>query len=280
MYYWFQDLNESGRRWFHFRGSIGRAWDQMWFKYELATGPALSFRLTPEEGKTRFSFGMGFVTLYLTIYGLRVPLLTKGREFGFYWHEWTFRAFFGSQPWESSSSDPWYYKINFCPPDFLFGQAVYFTKEVMKSYSPQHFMFRGKEYVMDSIVVEDSFWFRPRIPFSLYHKKMRGMDLKINNPPRRAGKGENSWDCGDDATYGVSRQYNGPEVTWANEKAVFEYCVRTYCDGVMKDIGRYGRASGDTALDSKVSDFSFIGTKREPTNDSGQQVAELSKEPQ
>jgi hypothetical protein len=37
MHVWFQNLNETGRRWFDFRGSIGKGWERKWFSYQLCS---------------------------------------------------------------------------------------------------------------------------------------------------------------------------------------------------------------------------------------------------
>lgn len=260
----YQDLNESGHRLFHFRGAVGSSWDSQWFKYELASGKAFKFRINPEETKTRFTLGLIFFSIYLTIYGLRIPLLTKGREFGFYTSDWALHAHFGSKPWESDSRDPWYYSISFYPLDFLFGKTIHFDDTIMKSYSPQRFMFRGKEYVMDEIKILRGNWFRSRIPFGLYKKQLVSLSVDIKNPPMRAGKGENSYDCDDDAIFGLSRDYKGPEPTWQNKKAVFEWCCRRYCEEAFKDIRKYGRAAGDE-LPGNYYQFEFLGEPA-PTN--------------
>jgi len=77
-------------------------------------------------------------------------------------------------------------------------------------------------------------------------------------PPMRAGKGENSWDCGDDGTYGLTSPYEGPEVTYMNKEQAFEYCCRRYCEGVSKAIHKYGRGSGDIAPPEEIG-FKYLG---------------------
>jgi hypothetical protein len=269
MHVWFQNLNENRRQWFAFRGSLGRDWNRKWFKYEISSGPALRFTVDAFEGKTRLAIGMGFFSLYLTIYGLTIPFIRKGerhsswgREYGFYWHEWILWAFFGRDPMGSSSKDPWYYSIVIHPLDILFGRTVYFETGRQKSHDPIHFEFRGRRYQMDEIQVNDAYWFKPRIPFALYRKKVPRMHLKIERPPGYAGKGENSWDCGDDASYGLTCPYEGPMPSWQNRDAVFERCVRVYCDHVSKSIKRYGRSSGDEAPNDEVA-FKYIGRIRQ-----------------
>jgi hypothetical protein len=153
----------------------------------------------------------------------------------------------------------------------VFGKSIYFTKEIMESYRPVEFWFRGKKYQMDEIKIEKCFWFRSRIPFGLYKKERTAMRLDIKKPPGYQGKGENSWDCGDDATYGLSSEYEGPDPTWKNREQVFEWCCKAYCEQVSKSIKRYGRASDDRDMPADKSWFKFIGSIR--VNDGSVQEA-------
>lgn len=272
MHTWFQNLNDNHpphRHWLNFRGSVGRTYDKTWFKYELHTGPALRFTMDALQGKTKFSFGIVFFTLYLTIYGVTVPFIPKGdkysdwgREYGFYWFEWTFWAFFGRDPMSGSSKDPWYYQIVIHPLDLLFGKTKHFENERLKTYSPVLFEFRGKPYQMDEIKITQAYWFKTRIPFGLWHRRVPRMHLDIKKPPGFAGKGENSYDCGDDATYGTCQMYKGPPVHHSRRDEIFEYCLKTYCDDVMKSIKRYGRCSGDEVAKDE-SGFRYIGQPRD-----------------
>lgn len=104
------------------------------------------------------------------------------------------------------------------------------------------------------------------------------MEVEIKNPPKHAGKGENSWDCGDDGTYGMSRPYSGPDIKsiWLNQESVFEYCCLKYCEHVVRDIQKYGRASDDQLLPKDLILFSYIG--RKPKADSGE-ASEVSLSP-
>lgn len=71
---------------------------------------------------------------------------------------------------------------------------------------------------------------RTRWPWS--YKRSVSSNLEVPNPPMFAGKGENSWDCGDDAIYGMGSR----EITPA--KTVGDYIKR-----VLEYRERYGAAS-------------------------------------
>lgn len=57
--------------------------------------------------------------------------------------------------------------------------------------------------------------------------------LKVENPPRFAGKGENSWDCGDDAIYGMGSPKTDPGAV-----------IGEYVGRVLEYRERYGNPSG------------------------------------
>lgn len=259
MHYWFQNLNEQKKKLFYFRGSVGSAYDKTWLKYEFCSGFGFGFEFEPSRHKTFFIFKPLLFTLYLTIYGLKIPFIKKGREYGFDIRNWEIWAHFGSRPMESSSKDPWYYTIVIRPLDLIFGKTIFFKKEIMSNYHPVKFSFRNKDYTMDKITIEKRFWIRPRIPFSLYSKEWTCMDIEIKNPPMRAGKGENSWDIDDTGTFGLSCEYSGPEPTFKNQQAVFEYCCQKYCEEVSKDIQRYGRSNDDRDLPYNFINFKYLG---------------------
>lgn len=255
---WFQNFDDS-HHWVHFRGSVGRTWERDWFRYEFCTGLALSLSVQGAERGTLFTFGLLFCTLYLTL-----PVQWVQRQYGFYVHEWRLCAFFGSRPMESSSKDPWYYRIAWDIPKTLFGRAWHFEDERLTNYEqPILFEYRGKQYQMDKIRITDSYWFRSRIPFGLWRRKIQRMHLDIKDPPKYAGKGENSWDCGDDGSYGTTQPYKGPAPIWTNNDAVFEWCCRKYCEDTSGYIRRYGRASGDDVPPEAIG-FKYLGRKRDP----------------
>lgn len=263
---WFQNLNKDGyerKRRLNVRGCIGRSWDDVWLKYQVATGPAFKFNIErDDEGPgVDVVLGLFFITFYLTFEKLRLPFLKPGREYGFYIFEWRLWVFCGRSKWESRHDDPWYYKVVVDFPKLLFGDTVYFEKDRgLKNGQPVLFEFRSKQYEMNEIEVSEGHWFRERIPMALYCQRVMRMHLKIEKPPGFAGKGENDYDCGDDASYGLTCPYDGPPPNWQYRDAVFEYCCRVYCENVSKSIKKRGRASGDD-VPADVVDFKYLGVK-------------------
>ena len=78
-----------------------------------------------------------------------------------------------------------------------------------------------------TIEIRDHVSWRKRLPF--WTKRLRCADVEIPSGIGFPGKGENSWDCGDDATYGMSC---GAETV--------EEAIGKVVASVMRDRMRYG----------------------------------------
>lgn len=274
IYHHFQNLNENKKHFFHFRGWLqirrNKEGSKPFFflNYEVVTKMAL--RISVEyfdrydsethckHGSQSWCLGLIFITFYLTF--PRLFRFGEGKRFGFYVTEdWEARFFF-NEPSGSSGGKVWYFR----PLDILFGKSQHWNGQTKyDNYSPIHFKFRGNDYQLDKVYLQDWLVFRPRIPVSIWCKKGTRMDIKCDNPPKRAGKGENSWDCGDDATYGLSTPYKGPKLSgWNDRELFFKYAVESYCGSVSNSIKRYGRASTDRELPSSDTTYEYIGLKK------------------
>lgn len=277
--HWFQNLKREGRHLFHFRGSIyyGEKHKRA-IGYEVCSGPALSFEITHGEAgydsySTCLSLGLIFVKIYLTFplpkwtYETKKCIATwdnnkefylvQGRRYGFYWYDWTFWWSFRSKIHESSSSDPKWMRFNFCIPDFLFGRVEVISNEVLSAENVK-FKLSGKEFVMNKIIWERRRLLRRHIPMSLYSQEWYSVNMEIDNPPMRSGKGENSWDCGNDGTYGLSASWKFNKPKWDNVAESKKLAVAYYVEGVLKDAKKYGSGSGDLGI--KSSDvFEYVG---------------------
>lgn len=268
MHTWFQNLNKHERRrhWLNVRGHFGLDWDRVFAKYQLCTGPNLRLELEDDEGSLQITVGFILGALYLTLPWIKMPRRMIDRHWGFYIYEWTLVFFWGGKVHESGSKDPWWWNVHLNLPDILFGSMVHFEQERAKAYAPRTFWFRGKRFEMDSIEICLGHWFRPRIPMSIWCKKVMRMHLEIKKPPLHAGKGENEWDCGDDGSFGMCASYDGPNPREDYEGALAHCCLR-YCESVHRDIKRRGRAMGDEA---PIGEFGFLYSGREPDPDDPQ----------
>lgn len=120
------------------------------------------------------------------------------RDFRIYLHAGGLWIFPWRNPMEWNKSDPWYMQTyHFDPADFFLGQRKYERKilTVGECWIP---MPEGSYSANYEETIET--WIRPRWPL----KKTRyGFWFEIPGGIPHEGKGENSWDCGEDALCGT-----------------------------------------------------------------------------
>jgi hypothetical protein len=154
------------------------------------------------------------------------------RETGFSIHDWTIWFEFWQKTMESSSSDPWYRRFAFAPIDFLLGRHKYSEKPL---YEEDVEIPMPEKTYKGHVKIYEASWKRPLWPFT---KRMVRSSIDVPEGLPHAGKGENSWDCGDDAIYA---QHSAA----ATPKAAVEAIIAS----AMRNRKRYGNAS---FLKSKV----------------------------
>lgn len=286
MYYWFQNLNESGGKLFYFRGNIGSAYNRIWFRYEICSGPALSFQIIHGEAgdsgeSTQISFGLFFFKIYITFFlpdswyfqrkcvatwdGNREFYLVQGREYGFYFYEWSFVWKFHAKVHESSTKDPWWMH-QYIHIDELFVGKQEILSDKLTSAEDIFFTIGNKEFKIDSIQFERNRRFRRFIPYALYHRTSYRAEIKIKNPPMFSGKGENSWDCGDDAIYGMSYSWDHLIPNWQNTNECINLATEDYIKHVLKNAKRYGGSDSETGIRASLP-YSIVGRKNIETAD-------------
>ena len=282
-HWWFQNLNDNpkDKRWFYFRGSFGPNYRSTWLKYEIASGPSLRFKYQHGEAgdddcSSCLSLGLGFFTAYLTFHlpkswyfkrkcvatwdNNREFYLTDGREYGFYFHDWAFVWNFHSKINESSSSDPWWMKQYIHLDELVFGR-VEVIKDELTSIENIAFKIGHAEFLMNSIAWYRYRRFRRFIPYSLYHKSSISVDMKIDKPPMHRGKGENSWDCDDDGSFGLHTNWKYETPTWQNRDKCAELAVRYYVESAKKDSKKYGSTSGPRGIKTD-SEVVYLGREK------------------
>ena len=279
MRHWFQNLNEDGKRWFHFRGAIHREHRyRNLLRYEAWSGPGLRLEYThggrgDSDNEANLSLGLLFFTLSIswpmpdrglfkrksiaTWDGNKEFYLTDGRVYGFYVYDWTIVWSWSQRIHESISGEPWWRKFYFRIDDFFLGRTEYMTHDLLDAERIA-FKLGGKEFVMDSIRWYQATWFRRRIPLCLYEKKLVRVDMKIDKPPMRSGKGENSWDCGDDGTYGLTQPWTHERPSWTNRAAVTRLAIEDYVAHVRGAAKKYGSSAGERGIKSTDA-FEYLG---------------------
>lgn len=156
--------------------------------------------------------------------------LTDQRECGISIHDWTIRI----SPWakwgEWCSRDPWWVRgVSLNIADFVLGRTLYTHEKTGPEMEVSIPMPEG--WYLALFTPQRQTWKRPRWFGTTVRESF---DIRIPKGIPFAGKGENSWDCGDDGLFGMSADGSVQEAVSA---------VRT---SVMESRKRYGSASDET----------------------------------
>lgn len=242
-----QNLNETGK----FGGAIreGRAWLHLQNQRETVLGISwhmptdhwmASVTVGPPYGDNdlTFGFGCGLFDLWLHSENLlpRKWLPEDGRETslaihggGLWWSAWK-----NENEWKRSDSK-WMHG-NFNVVDFLFGKQIYSTV----NKPPERTTVALPEAVYPATVVMfTSTWKRPRWPWP---QRLVRATITPDTPIPIPGKGENSWDIGDDAIH---------ELTCPASNR--HDAAQRLAESVMRSRQRYGGASWEPASPAGAS---------------------------
>lgn len=157
----------------------------------------------------------------------RWPCWTDAREFSIAIHDWTVRLSVWSRYNEWRARDPWWVRgVSLDLKDLIGGKTRY-TCEVVAEGLPCTVPMPEGVYAATA-KVERRTWKRPR----WFRSVDTSVWLEIPKGIPHAGKGENSWDCGDDGLFGIG----GSSV---------EDAIRRAQESVTRRRQRYGAASDD-----------------------------------
>lgn len=139
---------------------------------------------------------------WLAHHVLAIPKYEK-REIGVSFHDKAVWWSLWANPDSWSSGTPRWKYGNWHPLDTFFGRAEYtsLVKEVADVVVPMP----EKGYRATVRVSEDT-WRRPR---AWWTRRRTGVNVEMVDPIPVPGKGENSWDCGDDALHGLLTHGDG-----------------------------------------------------------------------
>lgn len=200
------------------------------FSIELKTGwhwPGITVFRGRESGRTVSVWAHFFIgSVYLTWDGFlsqkwfdtyettatwenppRKLTLIQGRKYGITFHDkavwWDWHA----KELEWSSRDPKWMHGSWHPLDTFLGRMKY-AEGVPEVYH-RKIRFPERTYELE-IKLKNDRWWRPRWPLWPCRTMLRRCDIKVltEGGIPVPGKGENSWDCGDDATHGISGPAN------------------------------------------------------------------------
>lgn len=158
--------------------------------------------------------------------------LPDRREFSLSIHDWTLRL----TPWgrwgEWRARDPWWIRgISLNLPDVALGRSKYSERVIAESIPCSVPMPEGT-YAATAKVTQQE-WKRPL----WFRRSTVSAWLDIPKGIPHAGKGENSWDCGDDGLFGIG----GNSV---------EHAIQRAQETVISSRQKYGHASNQSVQEA------------------------------
>jgi hypothetical protein len=198
------------------------------------SGLGISLTIGRHEDDFTFAVSVPGVGLYLSGEGVfpaswRRRLPDDPHRTGIDWHHGGLWWNVWQNDFESRSTDPKWRRGHFDPMDFLFGRDVY-AQRPLKTV-PVEVPMPEKAYPA-TVTLFESTWTRRRWPHWPLTRRMVRSEIDVPEGVPHPGKGENSWDCGEDATYSLT-------------------CAETTVDGavaalvrsVLRDRRKYGGAN-------------------------------------
>lgn len=98
-----------------------------------------------------------------------------------------------------SKDQPKWMSFNWSPVDFLLGKREYSSKNLLPWPKQESVLIPGEGAYPVEVMLTEDVWKRKRWPWPIVR---RCADIKCIRPIPIPGKGENSWDCGEDAIHG------------------------------------------------------------------------------
>lgn len=98
-----------------------------------------------------------------------------------------------------SSGEPWWMRWTWHPLDTIFGRHQHSERLVSRQKAWVPMPEKAYRCVVE---MKDETWKRPRLPWP--SRQLRRAHIECEEGVPFPGKGENSWDCGDDASYSLT----------------------------------------------------------------------------
>lgn len=224
---------EKGRYILH----IGKAWESTAIRFEINTSYnfGLGWCVRREERELQLSvYLLGLLNVWCTFEGKRLKYEMDPISTSFTWdikQSVIKIELLSKRGWDSSKSAILDVYWNYM--DWLFGKTVYSESLpglgiVGMGYQPSYVMIMPEgEYRVD-LKFSTGYWHRPRLPFV---KSIQRVEIVPQKPVPIPGKGENSWDMDEDATYSSLEAVNGR----APEQIVADFKI-----GILARRSKYG----------------------------------------
>jgi hypothetical protein len=212
MHFHSQNLNEkngiTGAKWRHGRAWLGNlGWEWVLLKWRPLR---LELELATDDHAISASIAFFFFAFWIHLdnWNLHRKLsdLIKrkderygnGREVGFYFYEDAIVLNLWNDPMEHRYKDPRWWHIYIIVPDKIFGSRKH-SERTLEEQRVEIPMPEGN--YPGTVRLFESTWKRPRWPWP---KKLIRADVTPDRPVPFPGKGENSWDCGEDAAHSMT----------------------------------------------------------------------------
>lgn len=160
------------------------------------------FEVGGDLGEDDYSVSLAtpLAAIWVTLADLRrQPRRRNDREISVKWHHGTLWIYLWSDTNEWRSTDPWWQRITIRPADLLLGKQRYSTVTLSDE---QVSVAMPEATYQASVRIFESTWYRPRWPWP---RRMVRADIDVaGDGIPIPGKGENSYDLGDDAIYGLT----------------------------------------------------------------------------
>lgn len=238
---------KSGRCWLHHGGKPDDSREStVRFEWALGLRFGAHVDLDPDENEITFNLAPIFGSFYLTFQRDRVTRwLLKAlpykvrqyegkeyrayeqRETGVYMHAWSLHVFVWADRNSWSRDDPKWkqFSINF--PDLVLGRTKHAAVELIPEREVLIPLPEGQYRAL--VKLERDTWKRTRWPWWPLKRTRESYDFNIPDGIPFPGKGENSWDCGDDGLFGCGH-------SGGTEADAIGYVVAI----VLRNRARYG----------------------------------------
>lgn len=194
--------------WSHASGKVGewRLWingpQRQAIRLELAIPShswfSLGVELGGDEDKIKGHLCLLRIGLYWGLWFKFLPSAKRHQEWQFGIYEGTVRLELGANAHEWSRNQPWWWSNSWNIPDILFGRQKYSSVPISETAAEIPMIERSYPC---TVKMSADKWKRPRLPWT---RTIIRANVDIPGGVPVPGKGENSWDCDEDAIFSMT----------------------------------------------------------------------------
>lgn len=217
-----------GRAWIHIRAKSNQEIELNWEWNFWSHFCGLSFNVDNLEHGIQLHVAFPPVSLWFSVNGIlsrewvRKRLGLSDREISLNIHDWSIYWMLWADPNIWTREIPRWKQGSFNLPNFFLGKLDHWETE-LSTHEVEIPLPEGNYPATVRLV--DGVWKRQR----WFARHLRLADVKMHKPAPFPGKGENSWDCGEDALYSLH----------CKAKTI-EQAISAYVEAVLRNRRRYG----------------------------------------